>query len=175
MAATDREFEDALRGEAYAAAWRYCCRLTRSAADAEELLQDSLAHALPRFGQLRDRLAFRAWLLAIVRTRFLAGLRRARRALPLEAELPAQLAAEPDPAAELVLAALRGLPAGPRELLELFYIEGLSLAELGRVLGIPAAAARHRLHRARQLLRQEVAAPAVQLPAIPARRKTNDG
>jgi DNA-directed RNA polymerase specialized sigma24 family protein len=44
-------------------------------------------------------------------------------------------------------------------LLILFYIEGLSLAELGRVLNLPAIAVRHRLHRAREALRREVFKP----------------
>lgn len=152
--AARQAFETALRDGAYAVAWRYCCRLTASADDAQELLQDSIAHALPRFAQLRERDAFRGWLLAIVRTRHLMALRARRYCVPLEAELAAQLEAEPNPDTEAVLHALRSLPAPQRELLELFYIGDLSLTELSRVLGVPAAAAKHRLHRAREALRR---------------------
>lgn len=145
-----------MRAGAYSAAWRYCCRLTANREDAEELLQDSLAHALPRYAQLRRSETFRGWLLAIVRTRFLTSLRQQRRVVPLEAELLDRLAADPEPEAELLLSALRGLPPAQRELLQLFYLEDLSLAELGRVLGVPAMAVRHRLHRAREALRREL-------------------
>jgi RNA polymerase sigma-70 factor (ECF subfamily) len=155
-----QEFEAALQAGAYAAAWRYSCRLTASADDARDLLQDSLAHALPRFVQLRDPVQFRSWLLSIVRTQFLMALRSKRLTVALETELVGQLAAEPDPAAELVLDGLRRLPAAQRELLELFYIEGLELAELGRVLHVPAIVARHRLHRARAALRRQIRPPA---------------
>jgi len=148
-------FEAALRDGAYESAWRYCCRLCRSYEDAQDLLQESLAHALSRFGVLRERESFRAWLLAIVRTQFLRALRRQHGSLPLTGEELEQLSTlEPD--GELVLAALRLLPAAQHELLTLFYIEGLSLAELGTVLGVPVIAARHRLHRAREALRREV-------------------
>jgi RNA polymerase sigma factor (sigma-70 family) len=154
--AVRREFLAALESGAHAAAWRYCCRLTATAEDAADLLQDSLAHALPRYRALRNRDSFRSWLLAIVRTQYLGALRRRKLTVPLEEELAGQIEVEPDPDAELVVAALRRLPQPQRELLELFYLEGLSLAELGRVLGVPAVAARHRLHRARLALRQAV-------------------
>jgi RNA polymerase sigma-70 factor (ECF subfamily) len=155
-AETTRAFEAALRGGAYGAAWRYCCRLTRSLEEAEDLLQDSLAHALPRFGGLRDRMAFCAWLLAIVRTRFLSAVRARKLAVVAEGELAGRLAVQHGPDEQLVLESLCSLTPGQRECLELFYLEGLSLAELGRVLGIPAVAARHRLHRARGALRERV-------------------
>ena len=37
-----QQFEDALRGGPYEAAWRYCCRLTSTYEDAQDLLQDAL-------------------------------------------------------------------------------------------------------------------------------------
>jgi RNA polymerase sigma-70 factor (ECF subfamily) len=149
-------FTAALAEGAQATAWRYCCRLRISLADAEDLFQDSLGQAWASFGRLRNRAAFKPWLLSIVRRRHLMDLRQRRLATPAEDELVAPLVAEPDPQAELVLAGLRQLPAPQREALELFYIEGLNLAELGLVLGVPAIAARHRLHRAREALRRLV-------------------
>jgi DNA-directed RNA polymerase specialized sigma24 family protein len=68
-----QRFEDALRTGAYDNAWRYCCRLTASYEDAQDLLQDSLGHAVAQYARLRSRDSFRAWLLAIVRTRFVTG------------------------------------------------------------------------------------------------------
>jgi RNA polymerase sigma-70 factor (ECF subfamily) len=152
---SSQRFETALRAGAYAAAWRYCCRLCSSYEAAQDLLQDSLAHALQRFDTLREQDSFRAWLLAVVRTQFLSALRRQRLSLPLSGEELERLST-PAPEDELVLAGLRLLPAAQRELLALFYIEGLSLAELGRVLGLPTVAVRHRLHRAREALRRKV-------------------
>jgi RNA polymerase sigma-70 factor (ECF subfamily) len=167
----EAEFESALRAGAYGAAWRYCCRLAGSIDAAQDLLQDSLAQALRQFATLRDRSAFRPWLLAIIRRQFLQQLRARRLAAPLEAELPGQVEAEPDADSELVAWGLRRLPAAQRELLELFYIEGLSLAELGQVLHVPAVAARHRLHRAREALRRLVQRCAAPLAGVQPREE----
>lgn len=146
---------DALTPEAYGAAWRHCCRLCASREDAEDLLQDSLAHALSRWGQLRDPAALTAWLLRIVRTRWLAARRRGKLPLAPEAEPLARLEAA-DPRAEATLEALGRLPREQRELLVLFYVEGLSLAECGAALGLSATVVRHRLHRARGVLRRRL-------------------
>jgi len=48
---------------------------------------------------------------------------------------------------------LVGLPAGERAVLELVALDGLSVGEAGRALGIGAVAARVRLHRARGRMR----------------------
>jgi RNA polymerase sigma-70 factor (ECF subfamily) len=48
---------------------------------------------------------------------------------------------------------LAELPAGERAVLELVALDGLSVHEAGRVLGISPVAARVRLHRARRRVR----------------------
>ena len=54
------------------------------------------------------------------------------------------------------LEALMMLTEDPREVLSLFYLDGLSLAEVSQVLAIPVGTVKSRLHRARHLLRQHV-------------------
>ena len=51
---------------------------------------------------------------------------------------------------------LAELPAGERAVLELVALDGLSVGEAGRALGIGAVAARVRLHRARRRLRRRL-------------------
>jgi DNA-directed RNA polymerase specialized sigma24 family protein len=48
------------------------------------------------------------------------------------------------------------LPAAQAELLALFYLDGLSLVETGRVLGLSPQAVGQRLHRARLALRRSL-------------------
>jgi RNA polymerase sigma-70 factor (ECF subfamily) len=154
------QFEAALSTEVYGAAWRYAWRLAAAGRggcreEAEDLLQEALTHAWRQFGQLRERTQFKAWLLSIVRTRYLDRLRAQRRRPQVAGEVPAELGApESDGLGAGMGTALALLAAGERELLTLFYCEGLSLAETGTALGLSARVVRQRLYRARGALRQ---------------------
>lgn len=163
MAATaaQQRFENLLTSEVYQAAWRFCLRLCRSREDAQDLLQESLVRAYTRLGQLRDEVRFRAWLLSIVRRQFLDRYRRERLRPPVQSEQEPQLAPE-DPLVAHIAETLTQLPAPQRELISLFYTDGLSLKETGQVLGIRPQVVRQRLYRARRALRRLLdAAPIV--------------
>ena len=154
-----RRFEQALDDGAYSSAWRYACRLCNTREDAEDLLQDSLARACQSYGQLRVPDSFRGWLLSIVRNCHLMQLRTQHRRIQPVPDYPAVTAAGAgvsDPFAEEVLDALAGLNAVERELLTLFYIEGLSMAEVAQVTGLRAGPLRQRMLRARRALKQRV-------------------
>ena len=77
-----------LRSELY----RYCRHLTRSAWDAEDLAQDTMARAfatLGRMGQAPPNL--RTWLFRVASNRWIDQMRKAReanRVLPFDASLP---------------------------------------------------------------------------------------
>ena len=62
---------------------------------------------------------------------------------------------------------LRELPAGERAVLEFVALDGLSAAEVGRVLGIGGVAARVRLHRARRRLRSRLDLPTLDANDLP--------
>ena len=51
---------------------------------------------------------------------------------------------------------LARLPVTEREVLTLFYLRELSLAEVAEVLDVPVGTVKSRLFRARQLLRREL-------------------
>jgi RNA polymerase sigma-70 factor (ECF subfamily) len=156
-------FERLVTGEAYACAWGYARRLTEldggARQDAEDLLQEALAQAWRGLAGLRDEPRFKAWLLAIVRRRHLTRRRR-RRPEPLEAAPPWPAPAV-DPQVQAMLEALARLPEGPRELLSLFYLHGLTMSETARVLGIAPRVVHMRLARARAALRRELDADGV--------------
>ena len=59
------------------------------------------------------------------------------------------------------------LPAGERAVLELVALDGLSVAEAGRALGIGAVAARVRLHRARRRLHSGLDLPTLGASDLP--------
>lgn len=153
----NERFERLLASEVYACAWGYARRLTLQAGggrqDAEDLLQDALGLAWRALPGLRDELRFKAWLLAIIRRRHLSTRKSKRIEQPLDdlAPLPAP---DADPQARDLLEALGRMPQGPRELLSLFYLHGLSMQETAQVLGLRPGAIHMRLARAREDLRR---------------------
>ncbi|MDQ3022779.1 MAG: sigma-70 family RNA polymerase sigma factor [bacterium] len=157
------KFEGLLTAESYDRAWRYCCRLCMQAGggshDAEDLLQEALTRAYLGLHTLRDAKRFGGWLLAIVRRRHHTRLKGRWNDPQLLGERDGAFAAAydaPDTRTQTALETLARLPAGPRELLALSYLEGLSPTEVATVLGIAPRAVRMRLTRARKMLRDEI-------------------
>jgi RNA polymerase sigma-70 factor, ECF subfamily len=91
-----------------------------------------------------------------------AEVRRTRLSDRLRAELRSlpQTSAEPREELREIRRALDRLRPDDRELLRLIAWEGLQPAELAQVLGCSQNAAKIRTHRARRLLRRELAARA---------------
>src|SRR5438552_11203739 len=59
----------------YDSLFRYACRLSGSAADAEDLTQDAFCKAQMRLHQLRDPSRAKAWLFSILRNAYLHRVR----------------------------------------------------------------------------------------------------
>jgi RNA polymerase sigma factor (sigma-70 family) len=130
-------------------------------AEADELVQDIWLRVLQGIGRLQDPTRLRPWLFGIAHRRLMDRLRE-RYASPLDADAdPDALALDPpDPDRDIEARQLeRGLarvPAAEREVLSLFYLDELALAEVAQVLAIPVGTVKSRLFRARHLLRQQL-------------------
>ncbi|WP_246356691.1 RNA polymerase sigma factor [Pyxidicoccus fallax] len=135
-------------------------RLTGSTAEADDLVQETVARALERRDELRDPERLKGWLLAVQRTVFLNSRRGLRPRLEvLEGGLGKEGAAEPsaDLEAELhahtlsssMKAALESLAPEWRDALWLREVEELSYEEIAQVQGCPVGTVRSRLARAR--------------------------
>jgi RNA polymerase sigma-70 factor (ECF subfamily) len=142
-------------------------RLTRNAADAEDLVQDTLERGLRKY-ERHTYGSLRAWLLHIMRNLFIDRY-RSRRAMERRMEL-LSLPSEPAPlprwaqVSDAALeAAIVSLDPGTRSLILLREREGLSYAQISARLAIPVATVGTRLLRARRklraLLEQASAAP----------------
>ncbi|MCC7479106.1 sigma-70 family RNA polymerase sigma factor [bacterium] len=151
------DFEQLLSEEVYQAAWGFCCRLSRSREDAQDLLQEGLLRAWRSLSQLREPCLFKPWLFTLLRRLHLSRSRRAQ--LPLaESWLFRQSAGlERDQFSQRLAEAMGRLPQAQRELLSLAYLDGLSLEELGALLRISPQSASQRLYRAREALRRSYA------------------
>jgi len=156
-------FEALYRASA-ADVYAYVASLLRDRAAAEDVTAQAFERAYRRRGSFDERRGSpRGWLFGIARNAALDELRRRRRTAGLVAEPgdegadPVALLGEDEEAAArrvTVRAALAGLDARDRELIALKFHAGLSNAEIGGVLGISAANAGTRLHRAVTRLRE---------------------
>jgi RNA polymerase sigma-70 factor (ECF subfamily) len=133
-------------------------RLTRSRADAEDLVQDTLIRALRSWSSYRSEGQPRGWLYRILWNRFVSVYRTQRATGTMRARLLVETDVEwRDPDAGLsaeILSAIGELPAAHREVLLAVDVHGDSYVEASGRLDIPVNTVRTRLHRARKTLRR---------------------
>ena len=127
-------------------------RLSDDAETARDLVQEGWAAIARGLDGLRDDRAFLPWAMAIVTRAAAREVTRRIRARETAAEL-ARAAAEPGADPPDLRAAIAGLPPGQRAALALFYLDGLSVAEVATALAIPPGTVKTRLMHARNNLR----------------------
>ena len=144
------------------AAFNYARWLTKSDADAEDVVQDAYVRALRFFSSLRGDDA-RSWLFTIVRNTWYGRFTRAtgpnqptvyddmKHDRPDDGPDPEALVMQRQ-AVEKVHRAVQELPADFREVLVLRELEGLSYKEIAVVVGIPVGTVMSRLARGRDRL-----------------------
>ncbi|HET8542172.1 MAG TPA: sigma-70 family RNA polymerase sigma factor [Anaeromyxobacter sp.] len=138
---------------------RYARALTGNAADADDLVQDTLERAYAKWHTWRRGAEARPWLFAIMHNLFVdrAKLRRSHLVVaPLEDAGEVEVRGGQDAAtARLdVAAALARLSPAHREVLLLVALEELSYADAARVLDVPLGTVMSRLAAARARLRE---------------------
>jgi RNA polymerase sigma-70 factor (ECF subfamily) len=147
-------------------------RILRSPQDAEDALQETFITALDKLEQFDGRAEFSTWIYRIAVNASLMALRkkRSRRRKEESIEVPEfedirsreLVDWNSDPAHELLKTEMRGvmetaidkLPAKYRVVFVLRDLEGLSIEETSKTLGISAANVKVRLMRARLFLRE---------------------
>ena len=150
-------------------------RLCTHPDDVDDIVQEAFLQAFTGLGRLRDPDRFGAWLAGIVRNIFRAAARQAP--LMLLADWPEDLhpasaqglpSAEDLDRAEVLRAAVAGLPGGQRRAVELYYFADLPAGQIG---GSPGGA-KASLHKARRRLREHITARRPDLIPAASRRKT---
>jgi RNA polymerase sigma-70 factor (ECF subfamily) len=172
--ATDEFEAEALRH--LDALYRTALRMTRSEADAEDLVQETFIRAFRFRDQFTLGTNMKAWLFRILTNTFINTYRR-KSAQPEVTDLEGvdefslyrrmaddrAASSSPDPEAELlksvvdteVTDALEELPEKFRTTV-LLDVEGFSYKEIAEMLGIPIGTVMSRLHRGRKFLQKRL-------------------
>ena len=141
-------------GKIHALNWR----LVSSEQEAEDVTQQVFVRAWQRLDSYRGDGPLGGWLRRIA-FNLAADRHRARFRQPEEdsAVEPREPAAAPDRVSDVVMdleRAVRSLPEGPRQVLVLHDIEGLTHREMAELLGVSTGTTKTQLFRARQALRE---------------------
>lgn len=159
---------------------RVALRLTGNAADADDLVQETMLKAYRAWDSYQRGTNAKAWLLTILRHAFINEYRRrTRRPETVDVETIEPFAVFPDVQEsdpqgaffdrivdEQVLRAIDALPEAFRETLVLSDVEGLNYQDIGRILDVPVGTVKSRLFRARRLLQARLYDYAVEMGYI---------
>jgi RNA polymerase sigma-70 factor (ECF subfamily) len=146
----------------YTLLYRYGYRLTGTAADAEDLTQQTFLTAQSRLDQLRDPERAKAWLCTILRNHYLKE-RRHRNCIAIQSlETVAEPAFDARDIAvdsERLQQVLNELPEEFRTPLILFYFEEFTYKDIAEQMEVPVGTVMSRLSRAKAFLRSRLATP----------------
>lgn len=151
---------DAFYRDAYQPMLGIAIALTSNSAEAEDLVQEAFVAAHRRWDQVSQYEAPGAWVRRVLinratslRRRWVAELRAKARMGPEEAQPP-----DLGPEAAGVWREVRRLPRRQQQAIALQYVAELSMDEIADVMGCSAGAVKSHLHRARESLRDSLAA-----------------
>jgi len=150
--------------------YRVALRLTGNAADAEDLVQETMLRAFRSWDRYTPGTNAKGWLLTILRHLFINEYRRKSRhpeTVDVDTIEPFALfqeVQEEDPQGAFfdkivddeVLRAVDQLPEAFREAVTLSDVEGLSYEEVAKVLEVPVGTVKSRLYRGRRLLQAKL-------------------
>jgi len=141
-------------------------RMTGSADDAEDVVQEAFIRAFRQLASYDGRAAVGTWLHRIT-VNCAVDLLRARRRRPEDSgneetlmshsnQAPQEKQAHGTEIRNAVARAMESLSANERTAFVLRHFEGMSIDEIGRALGTKVNATKHTVFRAVQKLRQEL-------------------
>jgi RNA polymerase sigma-70 factor (ECF subfamily) len=153
-----------LAADFYPSLYRFAFALTRNAADAADLTQQTFYLWAAKGHQLRDGTKVKAWLFTALYREFLAQKRRQSRFIDPEdlaesstAETALATAAIAKLDGAVAQKALLSLDENHRAPLALFYLQQHSYTEIAEILNIPVGTVMSRISRGKLKLRKLLA------------------
>lgn len=140
-----------------------CLRLSSDPVTAQELTQDAFVRAWERLDSFRHESAFSSWLYRLTVNVALGDRRSRQRRAAKMAEAQSigaswSGAEAPSPETRLDLeTAIALLPDGARQVFVLHDVEGYKHEEIANLIGIAPGTSKAHLHRARKVLREQLA------------------
>lgn len=149
---------------------RYASQLIRDPDAAQDVVQETLVRLHANIGQLLEPAAYWVWARTILHREAMDHFHKEQRYVHDVAEscnAGSELESEQAVASQSIRKEmdwyLRQLPSTDRDLLGLFYWRELEVAEIAAMLGIAVGAAKVRLFRARNRLRELLAGSGLEL------------
>ncbi len=156
------DFEDLLAG-CKSALERFVHYKLPIKADADDVVQEACLRAYRKFDTLRDKTAFKAWILGIARNACNDYFReRAKRLeIPLESVSESVLAQSRGGLREIaaVRETLDALGGKDKQILYLYYFRELPQADIAKRLGVPLGTVKSRLHAAKASFKERYPFP----------------
>jgi RNA polymerase sigma-70 factor (ECF subfamily) len=144
--------------------FRFALRLTGSAVEAEDIVQECFLELLrPSCSYDQDRTPIRTYLFGIVRNQSLKRLRKSVMRPEISEQTTPEARVLREEAGQVVAAAIARLPEIEKEVLILAHYEQLPLAEIAEIVESEIGAVKSRLQRAREALRTALGSYAPEL------------
>jgi len=138
---------------------RYALALCRNLADADDLVQESMARALQKSHLFLAGSNLRAWLFTIMHNVHMSALRRRKHiGPPIDPDIAATILSVRPPqelALEMMalIKAMKGIPAAQREAVILVGVEEMSYEQTAEHLNVSIGTIKSRVSRGRDALR----------------------
>ena len=138
-----------------------CLRMTGNAAEAEDCVQEAFIQAWNKLARFRGDSAFGTWMHRVAVNVVLGRMRKYRRESDrmetVSQIYDAPLTTEDAGGTRDLESALAHLPSGARHVFVLHAVYGYSHDETGEMLDIAPGTSKAQLHRAKKLLREQLA------------------
>lgn len=144
----------------YNLAYRFCFNKE----EAEDIVQDASIRGFRFYHQFQQGTNFKAWILTIVRNTFINGYRKkAKEPSKINYDEFEGMISLPDTNilneeifGEAVQTSINDLSEEMREVVVLFYVDGLSYKEIAGVVKCPIGTVMSRMHMAKQILKKKL-------------------